>query len=80
MLAQIRQAVTFLVIHQKHRKSYREITEDLCGSLSVQQLYRISTMYWDDRWVGAAGAGRGGGGGARAGRAPDHRKASERRP
>lgn len=51
-LAHIRQAVTFLVIHQKHRKSYREITEDLCGALSVQQLYRISTMYWDDRCVG----------------------------
>lgn len=50
-LAHIRQAVTFLVIHQKHRKSFREITEDLCASLSVQQLYRISTMYWDDRWV-----------------------------
>lgn len=50
-LAHIRQAVTFLVIHQKHRKSFREITEDLCGALSVQQLYRISTMYWDDRWV-----------------------------
>ena len=48
-LAHIRQAVTFLVIHQKHRKSFREITEDLCNSLSVQQLYRISTMYWDDR-------------------------------
>ncbi|KAL4445379.1 hypothetical protein ABPG77_011204 [Micractinium sp. CCAP 211/92] len=49
-LAHIRQAVTFLVIHQKHRKSFREITEDLCGALSVQQLYRISTMYWDDRY------------------------------
>ena len=30
-------------------QSFREITEDLCGALSVQQLYRISTMYWDDR-------------------------------
>ena len=68
-LAHIRQAVTFLVIHQKHRKSFREITEDLCSSLSVQQLYRISTMYWDDRcgevgwqvWVGpSAGAKRAG--------------------
>lgn len=57
-LAHIRQAVTFLVIHQKHRKSFREITEDLCGALSVQQLYRISTMYWDDRWA-AQGAGPG---------------------
>ena len=53
-LAHIRQAVTFLVIHQKHRKSFREITEDLCGSLSVQQLYRISTMYWDDRWAASS--------------------------
>ena len=43
------QAVTFLVIHQKHRKSLEEITNDLCPVLSVQQLYRISTMYWDDR-------------------------------
>lgn len=56
-LAHIRQAVTFLVIHQKHRKSFREITEDLCGSLSVQQLYRISTMYWDDRWAAGGGVG-----------------------
>ena len=37
------------MIHQKHRKSLEEITNDLCPVLSVQQLYRISTMYWDDR-------------------------------
>ncbi len=43
------QAVSFLVIHQKHNKSLEEITTDLCPVLSVQQLYRISTMYWDDR-------------------------------
>ena len=49
-LAHIRQAVTFLVIHQKNRKSLQEITQDLCPVLSVQQLYRISTMYWDDRY------------------------------
>jgi hypothetical protein len=42
--------VTFLVIHQKHKKSLEEITNDLCPVLSVQQLYRISTMYWDDRY------------------------------
>ena len=35
------QAVTFLVIHQKHKKSLEEITNDLCPVLSVQQLYRI---------------------------------------
>lgn len=44
------QAVTFLVIHQKHKKSLEEITNDLCPVLSVQQLYRISTMYWDERY------------------------------
>ena len=44
------QAVSFLVIHQKHNKSLEEITSDLCPVLSVQQLYRISTMYWDDRY------------------------------
>lgn len=49
-LAHIRQAVTFLVIHQKPKKSLQEITQDLCPVLSVQQLYRISTMYWDDRY------------------------------
>jgi len=49
-LRPIRQAVTFLVIHQKHRKSLEEITTELCPGLSVQQLYRISTMYWDDRY------------------------------
>jgi myosin-5 len=50
-MAAVVQAVTFLVIHQKHRKSLEEITNDLCPVLSVQQLYRISTMYWDDRRV-----------------------------
>jgi myosin-5 len=49
-LRYIRQAVQFLVIHQKHKKSLEEITNDLCPVLSVQQLYRISTMYWDDRY------------------------------
>ena len=44
------QAVTFLVIHQKAKKSLNEIMGDLCPMLSVQQLYRISTMYWDDRY------------------------------
>jgi myosin-5 len=44
------QAVTFLVVHQKQRKSLEEITNELCPVLSVQQLYRISTMYWDDKY------------------------------
>jgi myosin-5 len=49
-LKYIRQAVGFLVIHQKPKKSLDEITHDLCPVLSVQQLYRISTMYWDDKY------------------------------
>merc|ERR1712070_942461 len=46
-LEQIRQAVSFLVIHNKNKKSLEEITQEVCPVLSVQQLYRISTMYWD---------------------------------
>ncbi|KAJ7535365.1 hypothetical protein O6H91_12G030000 [Diphasiastrum complanatum] len=49
-LKYIRQAVGFLVIHQKPKKSLDEITHDLCPALSIQQLYRISTMYWDDKY------------------------------
>ena len=49
-LAHLRQAVTFLVIHQKAQKTLDEIRKDLCPSLSVQQIYRLSTMYWDDRF------------------------------
>ncbi|XP_074563080.1 myosin-17-like isoform X2 [Curcuma longa] len=49
-LRHIRQAVGFLVIHQKPKKTLTEITNDLCPVLSIQQLYRISTMYWDDKY------------------------------
>eukprot|EP00850_Spirogloea_muscicola_P024021 SM000424S15774 [mRNA] locus=s424:4361:16524:- [translate_table: standard] len=49
-LRYIRQAVGFLVIHQKPKKSLDEVTHDLCPVLSIQQLYRISTMYWDDKY------------------------------
>ncbi|KAK8532473.1 hypothetical protein V6N13_131799 [Hibiscus sabdariffa] len=49
-LKHIRQAVGFLVIHQKYRISYDEISSDLCPILSVQQLYRICTLYWDDNY------------------------------
>lgn len=44
------QAVTFLVIGNKPKKTLSEITSDLCPQLSIQQLYRISTMYWDDKY------------------------------
>lgn len=46
----IRQAVTFLVIGNKPKKTLDDITRDLCPQLSIQQLYRISTMYWDDKY------------------------------
>uniref|UniRef100_A0A803KPV9 Myosin XI n=1 Tax=Chenopodium quinoa TaxID=63459 RepID=A0A803KPV9_CHEQI len=49
-LKHIRQAIGFLVIHQKPKKSLDEISHHLCPVLSIQQLYRISTMYWDDRY------------------------------
>ncbi|KAJ1687911.1 hypothetical protein LUZ63_019301 [Rhynchospora breviuscula] len=49
-LKHIRQAVGFLVIHQKPKKTLEEITKDLCPELSIQQVYRISTMYWDDKY------------------------------
>ncbi|KAK3220431.1 hypothetical protein Dsin_014401 [Dipteronia sinensis] len=49
-LKHIRQAVGFLVIHQKPKKNLKEIMNDLCPVLSIQQLYRISTMYWDDKY------------------------------
>ncbi|KAG1359672.1 putative Myosin-8 [Cocos nucifera] len=38
------------VIFQKYRISYDEIVNDLCPILSVQQLYRICTQYWDDKY------------------------------
>ncbi|XP_009411029.3 myosin-11-like [Musa acuminata AAA Group] len=49
-LKHIRQAIGFLVIHQKPKKTLDEISHDLCPVLSVRQLYRISTMYWDDKY------------------------------
>ncbi|XP_015572900.1 myosin-15 isoform X2 [Ricinus communis] len=49
-LKYIRQAVGFLVIHQKRKKSLEDIMQDLCPALTVRQIYRISTMYWDDKY------------------------------
>ncbi|KAJ8542159.1 hypothetical protein K7X08_017025 [Anisodus acutangulus] len=49
-LSYIRQAVGFLVIHQKRKKSLEEIRQDLCPALTTRQIYRISTMYWDDKY------------------------------
>uniref|UniRef100_A0A0D9VLR8 Myosin motor domain-containing protein n=1 Tax=Leersia perrieri TaxID=77586 RepID=A0A0D9VLR8_9ORYZ len=43
-------AVGFLVIHQKRKKTFEEINNDLCPNLSVRQIYRICSMYWDDKY------------------------------
>ncbi|OIW10416.1 hypothetical protein TanjilG_05564 [Lupinus angustifolius] len=53
-LKHIRQAVSFLVLHQKAQKSLEEITNELCPVLSIPQIYRIGTMFWDDKY-GAQG-------------------------
>ncbi|KAM1172265.1 hypothetical protein ACFXTH_022521 [Malus domestica] len=47
-LKYIRQAVGFLVLHQKSRISYDELTNDLCPALSVQQLHRVCTLFLED--------------------------------
>ncbi|KAL1807997.1 hypothetical protein ACET3Z_024987 [Daucus carota] len=49
-LKHIRQAIGFLVVHQKPKKTLDELSRNLCPVLSIQQLYRISTMYWDDKY------------------------------
>ncbi|KAL9368088.1 hypothetical protein Peur_039287 [Populus x canadensis] len=49
-LRHIRQAVEFLVSHQKAQKSLEEITNELCPMLSIPQIYRIGTMFWDDKY------------------------------
>ncbi|XP_038720466.1 myosin-12 isoform X1 [Tripterygium wilfordii] len=49
-LQHIRQAIGFLVLHQKALKSLDEITNELCPILSIAQIYRIGTMFWDDKY------------------------------
>uniref|UniRef100_A0A0E0C3V0 Dilute domain-containing protein n=1 Tax=Oryza meridionalis TaxID=40149 RepID=A0A0E0C3V0_9ORYZ len=49
-LKHIRQAVALLILEEKHNKSLKEITDEYCPALSMQQLYRISTMYCDDKY------------------------------
>nr|TKV91368.1 hypothetical protein SEVIR_9G091500v2 [Setaria viridis] len=53
-LQHIRQAVGFLVLHQKSHKNLEEIMNELCPVLSITQIYRIATMFWDDKY-GAQG-------------------------
>nr|GEZ29440.1 hypothetical protein [Tanacetum cinerariifolium] len=48
-LLHIRQAVGFLAMHQKP-KTLDEITHYMCPALSLQQLYKIISMYTDDTY------------------------------
>ncbi|GKV19499.1 hypothetical protein SLEP1_g29752 [Rubroshorea leprosula] len=47
-LKHTRQAIGFLVLHDKSKITYHEITNELCPVLSAQQRYRICTRYRDD--------------------------------
>ncbi|WVZ58807.1 hypothetical protein U9M48_009036 [Paspalum notatum var. saurae] len=46
----IRQAVDFLIIPQKSKKTLDQIKKNICPALSVRQIYRLCTMYWDDKY------------------------------
>uniref|UniRef100_A0A7N0ZY67 Myosin-12 n=1 Tax=Kalanchoe fedtschenkoi TaxID=63787 RepID=A0A7N0ZY67_KALFE len=49
-LLHIREAVGFLVLHQKTHLSLDDITNNLCPMLSLPQIYRIGTMFCDDKY------------------------------
>ncbi|WOL01344.1 hypothetical protein Cni_G10060 [Canna indica] len=54
-LQHIRQTVEFLVLHQKSQKTLEEIRNEICPVSSVPQIYRVGTMFWDDKYGGAKG-------------------------
>ncbi|CAH8357713.1 unnamed protein product [Eruca vesicaria subsp. sativa] len=47
-LKHIRQAVGFLLIHNKFKISYNEMANDLCPNLRIQQHFRLCTLYKDE--------------------------------
>ncbi|KAK8980527.1 hypothetical protein V6N11_081992 [Hibiscus sabdariffa] len=47
-LKHTRQAVGFLIMPEKSKISYDEITNNLCTALSVQQFYKVCTVYSQD--------------------------------
>jgi myosin-5 len=49
-LKHINQAAAFLVTLQKYKISYADLTQNICPALNAQQLYRICTQYWDDKY------------------------------
>ncbi|KAF0892732.1 hypothetical protein E2562_017698 [Oryza meyeriana var. granulata] len=49
-LKYIRQAVEFLIIPQKSKRTLEQIKKNICPALSMRQIYRLCTMYWDDKY------------------------------
>ncbi|EEC66889.1 hypothetical protein OsI_33446 [Oryza sativa Indica Group] len=49
-LKYIREAVEFLIIAQKSKRTLEQIKKNICPALSVRQIYRLCTMYWDDKY------------------------------
>ncbi|KAI4971638.1 hypothetical protein ZWY2020_002552 [Hordeum vulgare] len=49
-LKHIRRAAIFLTMREKQKETLEEISCHLCPVLSIPQLYRISTLYRDDRY------------------------------
>ncbi|XP_076914913.1 myosin-9-like [Bidens hawaiensis] len=49
-LKHIKYAIGFLVIQDKSRKTLNEISDDLCPILNIQQLYKICTWFFDDKY------------------------------
>lgn len=46
-LSHLRQGAAFLVLPRKGKRSLQELMREICPVLSVQQLYRFTTMFWD---------------------------------
>lgn len=48
-LGHTRQALQFLALERKQHLSLDDLSQDVCPSLTQQQLYRLFTTAWDDR-------------------------------
>jgi myosin-5 len=46
-MSHLRQGAAFLVLRRKGNRSLQELMREICPVLSVQQLYRFTTMFWD---------------------------------
>ncbi|CAN8270956.1 unnamed protein product [Cochlearia groenlandica] len=49
-LKHTRQAIGFLLIHKKYKISYDEIANDLCPVLTIQQHFKLCTLYKDETY------------------------------